>query len=35
VHNLTTALKKLNYFWRRSQFPSQDPIQISRVDKLI
>ncbi|MDC3118730.1 HDIG domain-containing protein [Prochlorococcus sp. AH-716-K03] len=35
MQNLTNTLKKLNYFWNRSQFPSQKPIQISTIDKLI
>ena len=35
MHNLTTTLKKLNYFWKRSQLPTQEPIQISTIDKLI
>ena len=35
VHKLTTTLKKLNYFWKRSQVPKQEPTQISTIDKLI
>ena len=35
MYNLTTKLKKLNYFWKRSQLPIQEPIQISTIDKLI
>ena len=35
MHKLTTTLKKLNYFWKRSQVPIQQPIQISTIDKLI
>ncbi len=35
MHNLKTTLKKVNYFWKRSQVPKQKPIQISRIDKLI
>ena len=35
VYKLTTTLKKLNYFWKRSQVPTQELIQISTVDKLI
>ncbi len=35
MQNPTSILKKLNFFWKRSQFPSRRPIQISRIDKLI
>ncbi len=35
MHNLTTKLKKLNYFWKRSQVPTQEPVEISIIDKLI
>ena len=35
MHNLTTKLKKLNYFWKRSQVPTREPIEISKIDKLI
>ncbi len=35
MNKIKTNLKKLNYFWRRSQVPTQEPIQISTVDKLI
>jgi len=35
VYKLTTTLKKINYFWKRSQVPTQEPIQISTIDKLI
>ena len=35
MQNLTTTLKKLNFFWKRSQIPIQEPIQISKIDKLI
>ncbi len=35
MQNPTSFLKKFNYFWKRSQFPEQGPIQISTIDKLI
>ena len=35
MHKLTTKLKTLNYFWKRSQVPTREPIQISTIDKLI
>ena len=35
MQNPTSLLKKLNYFWKKSQFPAQGPIQISTIDKLI
>ncbi len=35
MQNPTSFLKKLRYFWKRSQFPVQGPIEISTVDKLI
>ena len=35
MYKLTTTLKKINYFWKRSQVPTQEPIQISTIDKLI
>ena len=35
MQNPTKILKKINYFWRRSQVPKQVPIQISTIDKLI
>ncbi len=35
MHKLTSTLKKLNYFWKRSQVPKQEPIKISTIDKLI
>ena len=35
MQNLTTVLKKLNYFWKKSQVPIKQPIQISTIDKLI
>ena len=35
MHKIKTTLKKLNYFWKRSQVPTQELIQISTVDKLI
>jgi len=35
VQNITTALKKLFYLWRRSQVPVRQPIKISRIDNLI
>ena len=35
MQNLTSTLKKFNYSWKRSQFPSKEPIQISTIDKLI
>ncbi len=35
MQNPTSILKKLNYFWKRSQFPALEPIQISTIDKLI
>ena len=35
MQNLTSFLKKLNYFWKRSQLPAQEPVHISKIDKLI
>ena len=35
MQNTTRIIKKLNKLWKRSQFPSQNPIQISKIDKLI
>ena len=35
MQNLKSTIKKLNYFWKRSQFPVKQPIQFSRIDKLI
>ncbi len=35
MRNTTRIIKKLNNLWKRSQFPSQNPIQISTIDKLI
>ncbi|MDC3171171.1 HDIG domain-containing protein [Prochlorococcus sp. AH-716-E13] len=35
MQNPTRILKKLNYFWKRSQFPIKEPLQISTIDKLI
>jgi putative nucleotidyltransferase with HDIG domain len=35
VQNKTRIIKNLNNLWKRSQFPSQHPIQISTIDKLI
>ena len=35
MQNLTTTFKKLNLIWRRSQAPTQEPIHISTIDKLI
>ena len=35
MHFLTTTLKKVNYFWKRSQLPTKEPIHISTIDKLI
>ena len=35
MNNLTTKLKKLNYFWIRSQVPKRKTIEISTIDKLI
>ena len=35
MQNTTRIIKKLNNLWKRSQFPAQNPIQISTIDKLI
>ncbi|MDC3073128.1 HDIG domain-containing protein [Prochlorococcus sp. AH-716-O13] len=35
MRNTTRIIKKLKNLWKRSQFPSQSPIQISTIDKLI
>ncbi len=35
MQNTTRIIKKLNKLWKRSQFPSQTPIEISTIDKLI
>ena len=35
MQNTTRIIKKLNNLWKRSQFPTQIPIQISTIDKLI
>ena len=35
MQNITTTLKKLIYFWRRSQVPIKRPIRISKIDNLI
>ena len=35
MQNITTFLKKLFYFWRRSQVPVKQPIKFSRIDNLI
>ena len=35
MQNLKSTLKKFIFLWKRSQFPSQEPIQISKIDKLI
>ena len=35
MHKITTTFKKLNYFWKRSQVPTQEPIPITLIDKLI
>ena len=35
MRNTTRIIRKLNNFWKRSQFPAQSPIQISTIDKLI
>ncbi len=35
MQNPTKILKKLNYFWKRSQFPAPGLIKISTIDKLI
>ena len=35
METATRIIKKLNKLWKRSQFPSQNPIQISTIDKLI
>ncbi len=35
MQNITTALKKLFYLWKRSQVPIKQSIKISKIDKLI
>ena len=35
METTTRFIKKLNNLWKRSQFPAQNPIQISTIDKLI
>ena len=35
MQKLTRTLKKLNYFWKRSQFPIKPPVKFSKVDNLI
>ncbi len=35
METTTRIIKKLNNLWKRSQFPAQNPIQISTIDKLI
>ena len=35
MQNITTTLKKLFYFWIRSQVPKKQPIKISKIDNLI
>jgi len=34
VQNLTTTLNKFIYFWKRTQVPIKQPVQISKIDKL-
>ncbi len=35
MQTITTTLKKLVYFWKRSQVPIKEPIKISKIDNLI
>ncbi|ABM72365.1 Predicted membrane-associated HD superfamily hydrolase [Prochlorococcus marinus str. MIT 9515] len=35
MHNLKTTLKKIIYYWKRSQVPTKEPSKISTIDKLI
>ncbi|MDC3147414.1 HDIG domain-containing protein [Prochlorococcus sp. AH-716-I09] len=35
MQNITTRLKKLFYFWKRSQVPKKESIKISKIDNLI
>ncbi len=35
MQNLTRTLKKLIYFWNRTQVPIKQPVRISKIDKLI
>jgi len=35
VQNITTIIKKVFYFWKRSQVPIKVPIRISKIDNLI
>ena len=35
MQNLTTTLRKFSYCWKRSQVPINQPLQISKIDKLI
>jgi len=35
VHNFKTIFKKVNYFWKRSQVLTKEPIEISTIDQLI
>jgi len=34
VQNLTTIFNKFNYFWKRTQVPPRELVQISKIDKL-
>ena len=35
MQNITSALKKFKFFWKRSQVPVKKPIKISKIDNLI
>ncbi len=35
MHNFKTIFKKVNYFWKRSQVLTKEPIEISTIDQLI
>ena len=35
MQNITTILKKLVYFWNRSQVPLKQPVKFSKIDNLI
>ena len=35
MQNLTSILKKISYYWIRNQIPIKEPVQNSRIDRLI